>query len=57
MPGILAKCVLSSYSDDCFVGKQEKTLAKLCDEYARDYEPAELIGESIYAHTGSNLTL
>ena len=53
MPSILAKRILLSYFNECFVGECQKTLEKLCDEYAWDYEPAELIGESIYAHTGT----
>lgn len=48
---------LSSYSDECFTGKRLKTLGTLIDEHAWDYEPEELIGESIYAHTGSDLTV
>ncbi|CUA67681.1 hypothetical protein RSOLAG22IIIB_07527 [Rhizoctonia solani] len=34
---------LSSYSNECFVGKRQKTLATLADEHAWDYEPQELI--------------
>ncbi|KAF8701461.1 protein dimerization, partial [Rhizoctonia solani] len=43
MSSILGKRPLSSYSNDCFVGKRQKTLATLVDEYAWDYEPEELI--------------
>ncbi|CUA75529.1 Putative AC transposase [Rhizoctonia solani] len=47
MPGILAKRPLSEYSDECFVSKHRKTLATLCDAYAWDYEPQELIDSSL----------
>ncbi|EUC56025.1 hypothetical protein RSOL_155910, partial [Rhizoctonia solani AG-3 Rhs1AP] len=43
MPGILAKRVLLNYSDECFIGKRQKTLATLSDEHAWDYDDRELI--------------
>ncbi|QRW24445.1 hAT family dimerization protein [Rhizoctonia solani] len=43
MSSILGKQPLSSYSNDCFVGKRQKTLATLVDKYAWDYKPEELI--------------
>ncbi|KEP51137.1 hypothetical protein V565_066680, partial [Rhizoctonia solani 123E] len=43
MPGILAKRVLLNYSDECFIGKRQKTLATLSNEHAWDYDDQELI--------------
>ncbi|CAE6439697.1 unnamed protein product [Rhizoctonia solani] len=47
MSSILAKRPLSDYSDESFVSKRRKTLATLCDAYAWDYEPQELIDASL----------
>jgi hypothetical protein len=51
MSGILTKRAMSSYSDECSVGKRQKALATLFDEYTWDHEPEELVGELVCAHT------